>query len=80
VASMKAATGVSRWRFGVLRHIRKLASCRTDEELPDGQLLERFATLRLVVAAGSLPGVTCRLRRASAPILWVLQERKGIRS
>jgi RNA polymerase sigma factor (sigma-70 family) len=30
----------------VLRHIRKLTACRTDDELPDGQLLERFATLR----------------------------------
>lgn len=64
----------------VLRHIRKLAACRMNEELPDGQMLERFATLRLVLAAGSLPGVTCRLGRASAPILWVLQERKGTRS
>jgi RNA polymerase sigma factor (sigma-70 family) len=30
----------------VLRHIRKLAVCRKDNELPDGQLLNRFITLR----------------------------------
>src|SRR5215472_5746075 len=38
----------------VLRHIRKLAACRKDEEAPDSQLLERFATLRDEAAFAAL--------------------------
>ena len=51
----------------VLRHIRKLAAGRREEELPDGQLLERFAAHRDEAAFAAL------LKRHGPMVLGVCQ-------